>query len=186
MGFVAAILRGKYIDQSEPPATGTPWWMNDRWTGNIFPLGSNSWVAHMKEEARQSAAWEADLPTIFHKTWQAENPDFLLSCTAGGCPPATVPPLPACPQTVVLCLALCPSLSGVSPMSLNDDLRAHLPILHSHENKRILMGTWCEQEDLMGTFWELDGKSSPHLFKKIRNIHWEHVCTTQLAHPCKN
>jgi hypothetical protein len=33
---------------------------------------------HMKEEARQTAAWEADLPTIFHKPWQLENPDFLL------------------------------------------------------------------------------------------------------------
>ncbi len=30
-----------------------------------------SWVAHMKE----------DLPAIFHKTWQTENPAFLLSST---------------------------------------------------------------------------------------------------------
>jgi hypothetical protein len=36
----------------------------------------DKWVAHMKEEARQSR--EADLPTISHKTWQAENPDVLL------------------------------------------------------------------------------------------------------------
>jgi hypothetical protein len=44
----------------------------------------------MKEEVRQTASREADLPAIFHKTWQAENPDFLL-CR--------------------IRLALCPSLS---------------------------------------------------------------------------
>ncbi len=38
-------------------------------------------VAHMKEEARQTAAWEADLPAISHKTWQAENPDVRLGRT---------------------------------------------------------------------------------------------------------
>jgi hypothetical protein len=32
----------------------------------------------MKEETRLTAAREADLPAIFYKTWQAENPDFLL------------------------------------------------------------------------------------------------------------
>jgi hypothetical protein len=32
----------------------------------------------MKEEARQTAAREADLPAIFHKTWQAEYLAFLL------------------------------------------------------------------------------------------------------------
>jgi hypothetical protein len=36
---------------------------------------------HMKEEVWQSALQEADLPTIFHKTWQAEIPDFLLGHT---------------------------------------------------------------------------------------------------------
>jgi hypothetical protein len=35
----------------------------------------------MKEEARQTAAREADLPAIFHKTWQAENLAFLLGRT---------------------------------------------------------------------------------------------------------
>jgi hypothetical protein len=160
MGFVAAILRGKYIYQSEPPATGTPWWMNGRWTGNIFPLGSNSWVAHMEEEARQTAGWEADLPTISHKTWQVENPDLLLCCTAGRCLPATVAPRPARPQTVALCLALCLSLSGVSP----------IPFLLT-----------CLSSIAMKTKW-----FCPHPFEKIRNIPWEHVCTTQLAHPFKN
>ncbi len=40
-----------------------------------------SWVAHTKEEARQTAAQEANLPAISHKTWQAENPDVLLGRT---------------------------------------------------------------------------------------------------------
>jgi hypothetical protein len=34
-----------------------------------------------KEEAQQTAAREADLPAIKHKTWQAENPDILLGRT---------------------------------------------------------------------------------------------------------
>jgi hypothetical protein len=40
-----------------------------------------SWVAHMREEARQTAAREADRPAIGHKTGQAENPDVLLGRT---------------------------------------------------------------------------------------------------------
>jgi hypothetical protein len=47
---------------------------------------------------------------------------------------------------------------------------------------------WELDEDksiLMGTIWELDGKSSPNPFKKIRNIPGGHVCATQLAHPLK-
>jgi hypothetical protein len=50
----------------------------------------------MKEEARQTAALEADLPVISHKTWQAENSEA---------------PLLACPRTAALHLALCLSLS---------------------------------------------------------------------------
>jgi len=198
--------------------------MNGRWTGNIFPLGSNSWVAHMREEARQTAAWEADPPTISHKTWQVENPDLLLCCTAGRCQtPATVAPLPACPQTVVLCFALCLSLSRVSPITFLVTCLSSIAMKTKgfwwelDGNERNLMGTkgfwrvtmgtrgtWWElfgnlvrtkgfwwdiagnKRNLMGTFWELDGKSSPHPFKKIENIPWEHVCTTQLAHPFKN
>jgi len=45
--------------------------------------------------------------------------------------------------------------------SLTDHLPAQLPILHSHENKTILMGTWWEQEEfdgnkriLMSYWWE--------------------------------
>jgi hypothetical protein len=41
------------------------------------------------------------------------------------------------------------------------------------ENKRILMGI----------IWELDGKSSPNPFKKIRNIPWGHVCSTPTGSP---
>jgi hypothetical protein len=133
-----------------------------------FPLGCNSWVAHMKEEAWQTAAWEADLPTIFYKTWQAEIPDLLLCCTAGRCLPATVAPLPACPQTVVLCLALCPSLSEVSPITFvltclsSIAMRTKRFWWELNGNKRNLMGTWWEQKDFdellmgtRGTWWEL-------------------------------
>jgi hypothetical protein len=54
----------------------------------------------MKEETKVTAAREADLPAIFHKTLQADNPDRRL--------PATVAPLLACPGTALLRLALCP------------------------------------------------------------------------------
>jgi hypothetical protein len=52
----------------------------------------------MKEEVRQSALQEADLPAIFHKTWQAENPDFLL-----GLHPADV----CLPESLTKFRALC-------------------------------------------------------------------------------
>jgi hypothetical protein len=45
----------------------------------------------MKEEVRQSAAREADLPAIFHKPWQAENPPFG-SAEPGRCLAAAVAP----------------------------------------------------------------------------------------------
>jgi hypothetical protein len=35
----------------------------------------------MKKEALHTAAREADLPAISHKTWQAENPNVLLGRT---------------------------------------------------------------------------------------------------------
>jgi hypothetical protein len=41
------------------------------------------------------------------------------------------------------------------------------------------------RRNLTRTLWELDRKSSPHPFKKIRNIPWEHVYAMQLAHPFK-
>jgi hypothetical protein len=40
-----------------------------------------------------------------------------------------------------------------------------------------------KKKNLMGTVWELDGKSSTHPFKTIIDIPWGHVCTTKLAHP---
>ncbi len=145
--------------------------MMDEWSVDRkhFPLGCNPWVAHMKEEAWPTAAWEADLPTIFYKTWQAEIPDLLLCCcTAGRCLPATVAPLPACPQTVVLCLALCPSLSEVSPITFvltclsSIAMRTKRFWWELNGNKRNLMGTWWEQTDFdellmgtRGTWWEL-------------------------------
>jgi hypothetical protein len=133
--------------------------MMDEWSVDRkhVPLGCNSWVAHMKEEAWQTAAWEADLPTIFYKTWQAEIPDLLLCCcSAGRCLPATVAPLPACPQTVVLCLALCPSLSEVSPITFvltclsSIAMRTKRFWWELNGNKRNLMGT-------KGFWWVIDG-----------------------------
>jgi hypothetical protein len=74
---------------------------------------------------------------------------------------ATVAPLPACPRIAALRLALCPTLSRVSRFTFVLTLE-HLPILHSHGNKRVLMGTWWEQKEfdgnkrnLMGIVWEL-------------------------------
>jgi len=84
----------------------------------------------MREEARQTAAREADRPAIGHKTWQAENPDVLLAAP-GRRLPAIVAPLPACPRTAALRLTLCPSLSRVSPFTFVLT-RAHLPAFHSH------------------------------------------------------
>jgi hypothetical protein len=58
---------------------------------------------------------ETDLPMIFQKTWQGQKRKSTFRSTAPGRRlPATVAPLPACPRTVVLRLALCPSLSRVS------------------------------------------------------------------------
>jgi hypothetical protein len=45
--------------------------------------------------------------------------------------PAIVAPLPACPRTAALRLALCPSLSRVSSFTFVLQ-RAHLPAFHSH------------------------------------------------------
>jgi len=83
----------------------------------------------MKEEARQTAVQEADLPAISNKTWQAENPDVLLgrtrqtsTCNCGS--PSGVP------TNCGARLALCPSLSRVSPFTFVLT-RAHIPAFHS-------------------------------------------------------
>jgi hypothetical protein len=67
------------------------------------------------EEALLNVAREADLSEILHKTWQAENPDFLLcrtrqtsACHCGS---------PSCPRTAAFRLPLCLSLSPVSPLT---------------------------------------------------------------------
>jgi len=51
---------------------------NIPWPSSCHSLSSLGSVAHTKEEVWQTATQEADLPAIFHKTWQAENSDFLL------------------------------------------------------------------------------------------------------------
>ncbi len=65
-----------------------------------------------RRKKRRTTAREADLPVIFHKTWQAENPDFLLCRTrrtsARHC---------ACPRTAALRLALYRNLSRFSPFT---------------------------------------------------------------------
>ncbi len=112
-----------------------------------------SWVAHMKEEARQTVPREAAPLAIFHKTWQAENPDFLLCCTrqTSACHCSSPSGLPTnCDASF--------STLPESLTSLTVHLRAHLPSLHSHGNKRIWMGTWWELEkfdgNCLGTWWE--------------------------------
>ncbi len=76
------------------------------------------------------------VPTIFHKTWQTEIPtcysatppaDICLHCSSpSGLPTNCGAPFSTLPESLT---------------SLTVHLRAHLPVLHSHENKRILMGT---------------------------------------------
>ncbi len=74
-----------------------------------------AWQTGRAHEGRgaEDAAREAELPTMSQKTWQAENLNVLLGRTRL----ATVAPFPACPRTAVLRLALCPSLSRVSPFT---------------------------------------------------------------------
>jgi hypothetical protein len=205
---------------------------------------NHRWVAHITEAARQTAPREADPPQNLagRKSGLSALPyaaDVCLPCgSPSGLPTNCGTPFSTLPESLT---------------SLTVHLRAHLPILHTHGNKRIMMGTWWEQEEfdgnflgtwweqknidgnnwnLMGIFWELDenkrilmsywreqeefdgnlmgtkgfwwvivgnernligifletvweldGKSNPHPFKKIRNSPWGHVWATQLAHP---
>jgi hypothetical protein len=92
----------------------------------------------MKEEVRQTASREADLPTIFHKTWQAENPDFLFcrirqtsACHCGS--PSGLP-------------TNCGAPFSTLPESLAVHLSARSPVLTclsfiAMGTKRFLMGT---------------------------------------------
>jgi hypothetical protein len=90
----------------------------------------------------RSEAREADAPVIFHKSWQAENPEFLLchtwqtsACHCGS-------PFRAAHELWRSVLALCPRLARVSPFTFV------LTCLSS-----IAMGT---KRNLMGIVWELD------------------------------
>ncbi len=112
--------------------------------------GISTFVAHMKEEAQHTAAREADLPVIFPKTWQAKK--SWLSARShtrhtSACHCSS--PSDRRPWTAALRLALCPSLSRVSPFAFLLTC-AHLPILHSHGNIRILIETWWEQKEFDG------------------------------------
>jgi len=118
--------------------------------------GSRTW-----RKKRRTAAREADLPEIFHKTWQAENPDFLLCRTrqTSACHCSSPSGLPTnCGAPL--------STLPVSHRFIFVLTCAHLPILHRNGNKRFLLGTWWEQNEfdgnLIGTrgiWWELFGNS---------------------------
>ncbi len=75
-----------------------------------------SWVMHMTEEVWQ---WVCQKQIC---SWSSRKPDrqeksTFCSTAPGRRLPATVAPLPACPRTVVLRLALCPSLTIVRQIS---------------------------------------------------------------------
>jgi len=134
--------------------------------------GKYSWVAH--KSAADCIAREGDLPAIFHKTWQAEKPDFLLFRTwqTSACHYGSPSGLPTNCDTPF-------STLPKSLTSLTVQLPAHLcsglPILNSHGNKRILLGTWWEQEEfdgiILGTWWEQ--KEIDGLLMGTRGIRWE-------------
>jgi hypothetical protein len=78
---------------------------------------------------RPTTAREADRPAIGTKPGR-QNIPTIDSAAPGRHRPATVSPIPACPRTAALRLALCPSLR-VSSFSFVLQL-AHLPAFHSH------------------------------------------------------
>jgi hypothetical protein len=69
-----------------------------------------------KEEVGQIAAQEANLPAIFRKTWQVENPDFLLYRTqqTSACHCSSPSNLPTNRGAL---FGTSPSLSRVSPFT---------------------------------------------------------------------
>ncbi len=112
--------------------------------------GISTFVAHMKEEAQHTSSREADLPVIFPKTWQAKNSWLSArSHTRHTSACYCSSPSGQRPRTAALRLALCPSLSRSSPFASLLTC-AHLPILHSHGNIRILIETWWEQKEFDG------------------------------------
>ncbi len=91
-----------------------------------------------------SRTWRKICTRSSTKPGRQKIPPFC-SAAPGRRLPATVAPLPACPQTAAFRLALCPSLSRVSLFTFVLTC-VHLPILHRHGYKRF----WWERD------WELD------------------------------
>jgi hypothetical protein len=98
---------------------------------------------------RQTAAQEADLPEIFNKTWQAENPDYVLCRTrqTSACHGSSPSGLPT---------------NCGAPFSTLPESRRFIFVLTCLSS--IAMGTkgFCWEPDgnkrnLMGIFWELGG-----------------------------
>jgi hypothetical protein len=86
-------------------------------------------VAHMRKKCGRLPLEKQIGPRSATKPGRQKIPT-IGSAAPGRRPPATVAPLPACPRTAALCLALCPSLR-VSSFSFVLQ-RAHLPAFHSH------------------------------------------------------
>jgi hypothetical protein len=117
-------------------------WRSSSWSMHCRTSNTNHrWVAHIKEASRQTAPREADLPQDLagRKSGLSALPhpaDVCLPCgSPSGLPTNCGTPFSTLPESLT---------------SLTVHLPAHLPILHSHGNKRILMGTWWEQKDIDG------------------------------------
>jgi len=82
-------------------------------------------------------------PRSATKPGRAENPDVLLGRTRPTSA-ATLVPLPACPRTAALRLALCPSLSRVSSFTFVLQ-RAHLA--------RVNQPSWLHQLAVLSIGW---------------------------------
>ncbi len=76
------------------------------------PDGSRTW----RKNSGRLPPKKQICPRSTTKPGREKIPTFC-SAAPGGCLPATVAPLPACPRTAALRLALCSSLSRVSPFT---------------------------------------------------------------------
>ncbi len=97
----------------------------------------------------EDAAREAELPTMSHKTWQAENVDVLLGRTRL----ATVAPFPACPRSAVLRLALCPCLSRVSPFTFVLTRLHSIAIFSVHTIQALCFSNFFFDSHFLLSFW---------------------------------
>jgi hypothetical protein len=90
----------------------------------------NRWVAH---EARSAVDCRSRSRSARDPPQNLAGQKLPTFCSAASRRrlPATVAPLPACPRTAALRLALCPSLLRVSSFTFVLQ-RAHLPAFHSH------------------------------------------------------